>query len=114
MSRTRTDEVVTVAFVGAAPPERAGAVHAFETEVLRLMPTHGARVVFRGHRRAGQPTELPMEFHVLEFPTRAAYQAFLGDPRRAEVVERHGEVFTTKTVVEVEPILGDDPQGERP
>lgn len=104
---------MTVAFMGSAPPDRAGAVRAFETEVLGLMPAHGARVLFRGHRCVDQPAEGPMEVHILEFPSRSAYRAFLGDPRRAEALHRHGDVFTTKTVVEVDPIDEDDWQGKQ-
>ena len=38
------------------------------------------------------------------FPSRRAFQAYLDDPARAEILQRHGDVFDTKIVVEVDPI----------
>jgi hypothetical protein len=99
-----TDGEVTIAFVGYTSMDRADAARAFEDEVLDLMPTHGARVVARGHRAAGQDPSLPVEVHTLWFPSRDAYRAYLDDPSRAEISERHGDVFDTKIVVEVDPI----------
>jgi hypothetical protein len=98
------DEPVTIAFVGYTSPDRAEAARAFEDEVLALMPTHGATVMARGHRSEGQDQSLPVEVHTLWFPSRVAFQAYLDDPLRAEISERHGDVFDTKIVVEVEPI----------
>jgi hypothetical protein len=98
------DGPVTVAFIGYTSADRAEAARAFEDEVLSLLPAHGAAVVARGHRAAGQDPTLPVEVHTLWFPTRASFQAYLDDPRRAEMLERHGEGFDDKIVVEVEPI----------
>jgi hypothetical protein len=99
-----TEEPLTVAFVGYTSPERADAARAFEDEVLAVLPTHGAKVIARGHRRAGQDPALPVEIHTLWFPSRDAFQGYLDDPIRAQVIERHGEVFDTKIVVEMDPI----------
>jgi hypothetical protein len=99
-----TEDPVTVAFVGYTSLDRAAAARAFEDEVLALMPNHGARVVARGHRATGQDPSLPVEVHTLWFPSRAAFQGYLDDPTRAEILGRHGEVFDTKIVVEMEPI----------
>ena len=99
-----TDGSVTIAFIGYTTPGRADAARAFEDEVLALMPVYGAKVVARGHRSAGQDAALPAEVHTLWFPSRRAFQAYLDDPARAEILQRHGDVFDTKIVVEVDPI----------
>jgi hypothetical protein len=95
---------VTISFIGYTTPDRAEAARAFEDEVLALLPAHGAKVVARGHRRVGQDEALPIEVHTLWFPSRAAFEGYLGDPARAEMLDRHGEVFDAKIMVEVEPI----------
>jgi hypothetical protein len=40
----------------------------------------------------------------LWFPDRAAFDAYLADDRRTELLARFGEVFTSKQVVEMETI----------
>jgi uncharacterized protein (DUF1330 family) len=95
---------ITLGFVGASTTDMAERVRAFEDEVLFLLDAHGARVLFRGHRSAGQPAALPVEMHILWFPDDAAFDAYLADPRRAEVIARHGEVFNSKTVVRLDPL----------
>jgi len=92
----------TLAFVGhttAALAEHAGE---YEDAVLPLLTDHGARVVYRGRRVAGQDPDLPFEVHLLWFPSRAAFEGYLADDRRAELLVRFGEVFTQKQVVEME------------
>lgn len=93
---------VTLAFVGYTTPERAEAAHAYEDEVLALLADHGAAVVQRARRRPGQDPALPVEVHVLRFPSRAALEAYLANPRRLAALDRHGETFTDKQVVEVD------------
>ncbi len=44
--------------------------------------------------------------HLLWFPSRAAFDAYLADERRQEVLARHGDVFTEKVVVEVDEVEG--------
>lgn len=99
-------EPVTIAFVGYAEAERATAASAYEDEVLPLLADHGAELLIRGRRRNDQDPVLPLEVHVIRFPDRAAYEAFLGNPARLALVERHGDVFTSKQVVEVDTIVG--------
>jgi hypothetical protein len=101
-----TDGPFTIAFVGTATAEQAEAVRAFEDEVLALLPDHGARVVYRGHRAPGQDPSLPVEVHLLWFPTRGAFDAYLADERRQSALARHGEVFTQKVVVELDEVSG--------
>jgi uncharacterized protein (DUF1330 family) len=96
----------TLAFVGWATPEHAAAASAYEDAVLPLLAEHGARVRYRGRRTDGQDPSLPVEVHLLDFPSRAAYDAYLADPRRAALLEQHGDVFTEKTVVELDELEG--------
>lgn len=92
----------TIAFVGYTTADRAARASEYEDAVLPLLADHGARVLYRGRRVAGQDAELPLEIHLLWFPNRAAFDAYLADERRAALLERFGEVFTVKQVVEVE------------
>jgi len=71
---------------------------------LPLHAAHGARVISRVRRTPDQDPTLPFEVHLTWFPNRAAFDAYLADPRRVELLERFGEVFTSKQVVEVEPL----------
>jgi hypothetical protein len=96
----------TLAFIGHADPSMAAAASAYEDAVLALLPDHGAQVLYRGVRAAGQGEALPVEVHLLWFPSREAFDAYLADPRRAALMEEHGEVFTEKTVVELDDLVG--------
>jgi hypothetical protein len=72
--------------------------------VLALLPDHGARLVYRGRRAAGQDPALPAEVHLIWFPSRAAFDAYLADERRQALLAGHGEVFTEKVVVELDEV----------
>jgi uncharacterized protein (DUF1330 family) len=99
------DEPVIIAFVGHSAPERAAAASAYEDEVLPLLADHGAVLLFRGRRAEGEDESLPLEVHLIRFPSRAAYDAFLGDERRAALLQQHGDVFTSKLVVELDSVV---------
>jgi hypothetical protein len=101
-----SDGPFTLAFIGTTTPELAEAARAFEDEVLALLPDHGARVAYRGHRAAGQDPSLPVEVHLLWFPSRAAFDGYLADDRRQAALARHGDVFTAKVVVELDEVSG--------
>jgi uncharacterized protein (DUF1330 family) len=104
---------LTLAFYGLADREQAEAARAFEDEVLDLVPLHGGRVVFRGHRRADEPDSLPAECHVLWFPSEDALAPYMADQRRAELLARHGEAFSEKVVVRVDVLsVGSPPTPE--
>jgi hypothetical protein len=96
------DGAFTLAFVGWTAPDLAEAAGAYEDAVLPLLADHGARVEYRGRRALGQDPSLPVEVHLLWFPSRTAYDAFLADPRRAALLEEHGDVFEQKLVVELD------------
>lgn len=98
----RVETPMTVAFVGYADADRADAASAFEDEVLPLLGDHGADLLYRGRRADGQDPSLPLEVHLIRFPGRRAYDAFLADERRRTLVDQHGEVFASTIVVALE------------
>jgi hypothetical protein len=98
----RVETPVTIAFVGYADADRTGAASAYEDEVLPLLVDHGADLLYRGRRADGQDPSLPLEVHLIRFPGRGAYDAFLADERRRALIHRHGEVFASTIVVELE------------
>ena len=106
MTTTDPGQPITLAFVGHATPALADRAAAYEDAVLPLLADHGARLLYRGRRKEGQDAMLPFEVHVLWFPNRAAFDAYLVDDRRADLLRRFGEVFRSKQVVEVETIFG--------
>jgi hypothetical protein len=93
---------ILLGFYGHALDSALTRVRAFENDVLLLLSDHGAELRFRGHRSAGQPEDLPAEFHVIWFPTDQAFEAYLHDPRRAQLLRLHGEVFTSKVIVRLD------------
>ena len=107
MTTTDPGRPISLAFVGHTTPELADRAAAYEDAVLALLADHGARIVYRGRRRAGQDSTLPFEVHLLWFPSRTAFDAYLADDRRHELLRRFGEVFTSKQVVEVDAISGE-------
>jgi hypothetical protein len=95
----------TLVFVGYAEASTASRAAAFEDDVLPLLADHGARVLYRGRRVAGQDAALPLEVHVLWFPDRAAFGAYMADPRRQSLLDAYGDVFTVKHAVEMDGIV---------
>jgi hypothetical protein len=96
----------TIGFVGHTTAALAGRAAEYEDAVLPLLADHGARVVYRGRRAADQDEALPFEVHLLWFPGHDAYDAYLADPRRSELLARFGDVFTSKQAVELDEISG--------
>jgi hypothetical protein len=96
------DDPVTIAFVGHAARDHVDAAAAYEDAVLPLLTDHGAALLYRGRRAEGQDPALPLEVHLIRFPSRTAYDAYLADDRRLRLLAQHGEVFTDKVVVELD------------
>ena len=99
-------DAFTIAFVGYTTADRAARASEYEDAVLPLLADHGARVLYRGRRVADQGPDLPHEIHLLWFPDRAAFDAYIADERRVALLEEFGEVFTVKQVVEMEALDG--------
>ena len=106
MTTTDPGQPITLAFVGHTTPALADRAAAYEDAVLALLADHGARLEYRGRRKDGQDATVPFEVHLLWFPSRSAFDAYLADDRRIELLRRFGEVFTSKQVVEMEEIFG--------
>jgi hypothetical protein len=96
----------TLVFVGYAAPESAARAVAYEDAVLELLADHGALVAYRGRRVDGEADALPLEVHLLWFPNRVAFDAYIADDRRAALLHEFGEVFTVKHVVEMQTVSG--------
>ena len=101
------DQPFTLGFLGFADPSNAALASAYEDEVLALLGQHGARLLYRGRRVEGQDPSLPHELHLIRFPDRGAFERYLADDRRAALRRRHGEVFTSTMLVELERLDGD-------
>lgn len=62
----------------ACIPGQQAAMEAYEHDALELMRAHGGVL----ERRLAVEGDAWDELHELSFPTRAAFDAFLADPRR--------------------------------
>ena len=71
----------------------------YEDRVLVLLKRHGGRL-----ERRLRSTDGLTEVHLLWFPSREAYDAFLADPARAEARAALGDAVPTSRVVEVEEV----------
>ena len=71
----------------------------YEDRVLVLLKRHGGRL-----ERRLRSTDGLTEVHLLWFPSREAYDAFLADPARAEARAVLGDAVPTSRVVEVEEV----------
>ncbi len=101
---TDPDDPFTLVFIGHADPELAARASAYEDRVLPLLADHGAELQFRGVRAAGEEPTAPLEVHVTRFPHRRAFDAYMADERRLALLDEFGEVFTSKQVVEIDPV----------
>jgi uncharacterized protein (DUF1330 family) len=107
MTTDADDRPFTLAFIGHADAADAERASAYEDEVLVLLDDHGARLLYRGRRAAGQDAALPLEVHLIWFPHHAAFDAYMSDARRLALKERYGDVFSTTEVVVLETLAGD-------
>jgi uncharacterized protein (DUF1330 family) len=80
---------VTLCVLLWARPGQENALTSYEDQVLALLPDHGARVLDRG---------APTEVQRLEFPSAAAIDAYMKDPRRtALAADRDAAIARTET-----------------
>jgi hypothetical protein len=101
---TDADAPFTLVFVGYADRAHEESAAAFEDAVLPLLADHGAELVYRGRRAAGQDEALPLEVHLIRFPNRRALESYMSDERRAALLDEFGEVFTAKQAVEMDTV----------
>jgi uncharacterized protein (DUF1330 family) len=98
------DQPITLAFVGYANAATAERASAYEDEVLRLLESYDARLLFRGRRTHDQDDSLPLEIQLMSFASRSELDAFYADERRQILLTQYGDVFTRKHAVELEAI----------
>lgn len=83
-----------------AQPAAQAALTAYEDGVLRLVPEHGGRVLQRARGRGadGQPAEVQF----LEFPSEAALDDYMGDPRRTALAADRDRAVARTEIIDVE------------
>jgi uncharacterized protein (DUF1330 family) len=96
------EQPITLAFVGYANAATAERASQYEDEVLRLLESYGARLLYRGRRTQDQDQALPLEIQLMSFPGRSELDAFHADERRQILLTEYGDVFTLKHAVELE------------
>jgi len=92
--------VVTLCVLCWARDGCAAELVAYEDRVLALVPDHGGRVLQRA-RTAGERGE-PLEVHLLQFPSEAALDAYLGDERRAALAADREAAIDRTQILRVE------------
>jgi uncharacterized protein (DUF1330 family) len=83
-----------------AQPGAQAALTAYEDRVLRLVPDHGGRVLQRG--RGDGADGQPAEIQFLDFPSQAALDAYLGDPRRTALAADRDRAVARTEIIDVE------------
>lgn len=98
-SAVSRDPLTLCVLLWSNPGEDEG-LSAYEDTVLGLLAEHGAAVLSRVRRRdAGDG---PLEVQVIEFPDRAALDAYMSDPRRLASAELRERVVARTDVFEVD------------
>jgi uncharacterized protein (DUF1330 family) len=87
-----------------ALPGRDAALAAYEDRVLTLVAEHGGRVVRRGSVTGGGEGS-PAEVQFIEFPSEAALDAYLTDPRRLAMATERDAAVARTDVHRIEPRL---------
>jgi uncharacterized protein (DUF1330 family) len=85
---------VTLCVLLWARPGGGEALRAYEDRVLALLPDHGARVLDR---------DSPTEVQLLEFPSAAALDAYMKDPRRTALAADREAAIARTEVLHLEP-----------
>jgi hypothetical protein len=107
-----------------AQPGEQAALTAYEDRVLRLVPDHGGRVVHRArnsgvHRARNSGVQRaqvsgvqrgrgrgadgqPAEIQFLDFPSQAALDAYMADPRRTALAADRDRVIARTEIIDVE------------
>lgn len=83
-----------------ANPGNEAALVKYEDRVLQLLGDHGARVLQRV--RSDGVDGRPLEVHVLEFPSQAALDSYMGDARRTELAGERDAAIARTDVLRVD------------
>ena len=99
-----------------AQPGAQAALTAYEDRVLGLVPDHGGRVVQRAQVSGVQRAQVsgvqrgrgrgadgqPAEIQFLDFPSQAALDAYMADPRRTALAADRDRVIARTEIIDVE------------
>jgi uncharacterized protein (DUF1330 family) len=99
-----------------AHPGEQAALAAYEDRVLRLVPDHGGRVVQRARNSGVQRARnsgvqrgpgrgadrQPAEIQFLDFPSQAALDAYMRDPRRTALAADRDRAVARTEIIGVE------------
>ncbi len=91
---------VTLCVLLWAHPGRDDELVAYEDRVLPLVAGHGGRV--RERARSDGTDGAPLEVHLIEFPSEAAFEAYLVDDRRAAMAAERDAAIARTQVLRVE------------
>lgn len=95
-----TESLTLCALVWARPGQEERLIE-YERQVLGLLPAHGARVLHRAVNADREPTQ-PLEVQLLEFPSGAAFNAYLDDPTRRLLAEFRDDFIERTSVFPVD------------
>jgi uncharacterized protein (DUF1330 family) len=96
------EQPITLGFVGYANSATAERASAYEDEVLRLLESYGARLLYRGRRTHDQDQSLPLEIQLMSFPRPHRARRIPCRRTASETAHQVGDVFTLKHAVELE------------
>jgi hypothetical protein len=107
-----------------AQPGAQAALTAYEDRMLRLVPEHGGRVVHRARNSGAQGARnsgaqgarnsavqrapgggadgQPAEIQFLDFPSQAALDAYMADPRRTALAADRDRAVARTEIIDVE------------
>ncbi len=80
-------------------PGNASLLVEYEDRVLPLIPAHGGRVLQRV--RALDAATVPLEVHVIEFPSEDDLEEYLQDPARAALSDLRDRAIARTELVRV-------------
>ncbi len=83
-----------------ARPGAEAALAAYEDKVLRFVPDHGGRVVQRARGSGGDGQ--PAEIQLFEFPSDAALDSYMRDPRRTALAADRDQAVARTDIIDVE------------
>jgi uncharacterized protein (DUF1330 family) len=99
LARLGTVSLNLCVLLWANPGAEAALVH-YEDTVLELLGDHGARVLQRV--RSDGADGRPLEVHVLEFPSQAALDGYMGDERRTALASEREAAIARTEVLQVD------------
>jgi uncharacterized protein (DUF1330 family) len=82
-----------------ARPGAEDALSAYEDRVLDLVPGHGGRVLQRA--RSSGTNGQPAEIQLLEFPSAAALDEYMSNPRRLSLADERDRAIARTQVIDV-------------